>query len=74
MKEENKVWLWANIFEETQKRFPHVNMRKFKVLFHGWTRQNVRRGHFPQHFYDIWKRGWLSKRDADDFRKYIGLA
>ena len=73
MKDDRKVWILATILAETQKRFPHIDLRKFLVLYHGWTQQQGRHGRHKQFFSYAWKRGWLSDKDADDFRKYIGL-
>ena len=35
--------------------------------------QSVRRGRKGSYFTYMWKRGWLSPKDADELRKYIGL-
>ena len=69
-----KVQIKADIFAETVKRFPHIDMYKFEVLYSGWRRQGIRHGRNAQFFSVAWERGWLSTRDADDFRKYIGLS
>ena len=68
-----KVYILAEILPETQARYPHIDLSKFKVLYDGWRAQNVRRGRKGSYFTFMWKRGWLSPRDADDLRKYIGL-
>ena len=68
-----KVDLQLAIFAETQQKFPHINWEKFEVLYHGWTQQGTRHGRNKQFFSVAWKRGWLSQRDADDLRKYIGI-
>ena len=68
-----KVWILADIFAETQQKFPHIDWRKLEILYHGWRQQGIRHGRNYQFFITAWKRGWLATKDADDFRKYIGL-
>lgn len=68
-----KVYILGEIFGDTQKRFPHIDLRKFDVLYHGWRQQGIRKGRNAQFFVVAWQRGWLGERDADDLRKYIGL-
>ena len=68
-----KVWIMADILPETKKRYPHINLKKFEILYHGWRRKCIRHGRNSQFFVYAWKRGWLSRSDAYDFRKYIGL-
>ena len=76
MKEDMKVCL-AAIRREMQERYPYESREKrneaFKILYHGWTQQGTRHGRNKQFFSVAWKRGWLSQRDADDLRKYIGI-
>ena len=76
MKIQNIVYL-AAIRREMQARFRYASRKKrneaFEILYHGWRRQGIRQGRKSQVFTVAWKRGWLSKREADDFRKYIGL-
>ena len=67
------VYILADIFNETQTRFTHVTLNKFLVLYSGWRQQGVRHGRSHQFYSAAWKRGWLVPRDAEDFRKYIGL-
>lgn len=69
----NKVYILAEILGETQKRFPHIDLKKFVILYDGWRAQSVRRGRKGSYFTYMWKRGWLSPKDADELRKYIGL-
>lgn len=68
-----KVYILADILPETQTRYPHIDLRKFKVLYDGWRAQNARLGRKSPYFTFMWNRGWLSPRDADSLRKYIGL-
>ena len=68
-----KVYILADILPETQNRYPHINLRKFKILYDGWRAQNARLGRRSPYFTFMWSRGWLSPRDADSLRKYIGL-
>ena len=68
-----KVYILGDVLPETQRRYPHINLRKFKTLYDGWRQQGMRCGRHGQTFSAMWKRGWLSKRDADDLRNYIGL-
>ncbi len=68
-----KVYILDEILTETQNRFPHIDVKKFEILFHGWRQQGIRHGRNHQFYVIAWRRGWLSKNDADDFRKYIGL-
>ena len=69
----NKVYIMADIFAETQRRFPHIDLKRILILYHGWRQQGIRHGRAAQFYTIAFKRGWLSQRDADDFRKYIGL-
>ena len=69
----NKVYIFADIFSETQRQFPHIDLRKFEILFSGWRQQGIRHGLSYQFYWIAWRRGWLAKKDADDLRKYIGL-
>ena len=68
-----KVWILDEIFPETQARYPHVDLHKFETLYSGWKRQGMRQGRKGSYYSYIWKRGYLSKKDAEDLRKYIGL-
>ena len=70
----NKVYILGEILRETQTRFPHIDLRKFDVLYHGWRQQGIRKGRNAPFYVLAWRRGWLAPKDADDFRKYIGLA
>ena len=76
MKEENHVYL-AAIRRAMQERFQYASREKrncaFAVLYHGWRQKCIRHGRNYQFFAVAWKRGWLSKIDAEDFQKYIGL-
>jgi hypothetical protein len=69
----NKVYLFADIFTETKAKFPHITMKKFEILFNGWRQYCMRRGRNSQYFTVVWQRGWLSPKDADSLREYIGL-
>ena len=74
MKEENKVYILAEILTETLERFPHINLRKFKTLYDGWRAQGMRQKIHSAPFYTTaWRRGYLATKDANDLRKYIGL-
>ena len=68
-----KIWILSDILAETKKRFPHITLNKFDILYHGWRQQGKRHGRNAQFYVIAWKRGWLAPKDADDFRKYIGL-
>ena len=68
-----KVFILADILPETQQRFPHINLNKFITLYDGWRAQCIRHGRNSPFFTVAWKRGWLSQKDAEEFRKYIGL-
>lgn len=70
----HKVYILDDILTETQARFPHITIRSFKTLYDGWRRQGMRHGRDGSTFSVMWKRGWLSTKDADDLRKYIGLS
>lgn len=68
----NKITL-DDIYFRTAKRFEHIDRHKFEILFHGWRQQQIRKGENHQHFSVIWKRGWLSQKDALSLCTYIGL-
>ena len=69
-----KVYILGDILTETQARYPHIDLRKFKTLYDGWRAQGLRQKTHSTTFYtDAWNRGWLSQKDADSLRKYIGL-
>ena len=69
-----KVDIHITIMDETQKRYPHIDWKKFKVLWDGWRAQGLRNKRHSAPFYTVaLRRGWLAPKDADDFRKYIGL-
>ena len=68
-----KIWILADILEETKKHYPWTNIRGMDTLYHGWRRQGIRHGRNSQFYTVAWKRGWLAPKDADDFRMYIGL-
>ena len=75
MKKENKVYILAEILTETQARYPHIDLRKFKTLYDGWRAKGLRqKTHSPFFYSNAWKRGWLAPKDADPLRKYIGLS
>ena len=61
------------ILSEAKKRYPWIDLDGFDVLYHGWRQQGIRHGRNAQFYVIAYKRGWLAKKDADDFRKYIGL-
>jgi len=70
----NKVYLLAEILPETQKRFPHINIKKFKILYDCWRAKGLRnKTHSHTHYTTVWIRGWMSHKDADSLRQYIGL-
>ena len=74
MKKENKVYILADIFAETQARYPHIDLRRMKTLYDGWRTKGLRKKiHSPFFYSEAWKRGWLSGKDADSLREYIGL-
>ena len=76
MKKKNIVCL-AAIRRQLQERFRYESREKrnsaFEILYHGWRQQGIRHGRNYQFYVVAWKRGWLAYKDADDFRKYIGL-
>ena len=70
----SKVYILAEILKETQARYPHIDIRKFKTLYDGWRAQGLRNKTHSTTFYtDAWKRGWLFPKDAISIRKYIGV-
>lgn len=73
MKKKNKVYILDEILPETEARYPHITLSKFKTLYDCWRQQGMRSGRNTQFYTTAWKRGWISKRDAEDLRKYIGL-
>ena len=68
-----KVYILNEIFSETQAKYPHIDIRKFKILYDGWRQQGMRAGRNGQFYSVAWKRGWLAQKDADSLREYIGL-
>ena len=69
-----KVDIQVTIFDETRERYPHITPKKFKVLYDGWRAKGLRlKTHSTTFYTDAWNRGWLSKKDADSLRKYIGV-
>ncbi|MBQ3673591.1 MAG: hypothetical protein II928_03870 [Paludibacteraceae bacterium] len=69
-----KVYILADILPETQTRYPHIDLRRMKTLYDGWRAKGLRQKTHSSFFYSYaWKRGWLSKNDADSLREYIGL-
>ena len=69
-----KVYMLADILPETQARFPHIDLRKFKILWDGWRAQGLRNKTHSAPFYTAaWRRGYLAQKDANELRKYIGL-
>lgn len=71
MNKENKIDLEI-IRTELQKRMDYKNpFKAFKNLFLGWRAQGIRnKKHPPQHYSNIWKRGWLQKEDANSLSNY----
>ena len=70
----DKVYILGEILPETQARYPHIDLRKFKTLYDGWRAQGLRNKLHSGSFYTLgWSRGWLSKKAADSLREYIGL-
>jgi len=69
-----KVYLMTDILPETQKRYPHISLRKFRMLYEGWRAKGLRNKTHSRAFYTYsWNRGWLSENDAISFCEYIGL-
>ena len=70
-----RVDIHVTIFNETKKKYPHIDRQKFKVLWDGWRAEGLRNKHHSAPFYTkAWRRGYLAKEiDADDLRRYIGL-
>ena len=70
----NKVYILADIFSETQAQYPHIDLKKFKILYDGWRQEGLRQKKHPTSYYTAaWKRGWISTADADSLREYIGV-
>ena len=70
----NSVDIQVTIFAETQARYPHIDWRKFKILYDGWRAQGLRNKTHSAPFYTTaWRRGYLAPKDANELRKYIGL-
>ena len=70
----NAVDIQVTIFAETQEKFPHIDWRKFKILYQGWRQQGLRHKTHSTYFYtDAWKRGFLKLSDANSLRQYIGV-
>ncbi len=69
-----KIYILADILPETQTRYPHIDLRKFKVLYDGWRAEGLRNKYRSAPFYTkSWERGWIAPKDAVSLRKYIGL-
>ncbi len=68
----------AAIRRDLQKQYRYESRdarnHNFEVLYHGWRQKGIRHGRSHQFYSVSWKRGWISRRDADDLRKYIGLS
>ena len=70
----DKVDIHNEIFEETKARYPHIDWKKFKVLWDGWRATGLRNKYHSAPFYTTaWRRGYLAPKDANELRKYIGL-
>lgn len=70
----DKVYILAEILTETQARYPHISLKKFKILWDGWRATGLRNRIHSAPFYTIaWRRGYLAPKDANELRKYIGL-
>ena len=73
----DKIVCLAAIRRELQERYQYESREKrnhaFEVLYYGWRRRWSRRGRNSTIFTLAWQRGWISKKDAADFREYIGL-
>ena len=72
----DKIVCLATIRREMQERYRYGSREErnhaFEVLYHGWRWQGIRHGGYSQFYTVAWNRGWLSKKDADSLRKYIG--
>ena len=70
----DKVYILAEILPETQARFPHIDLRKFKTLYDGWRAQGLRQKAHPSSYYtEAWRRGYLARKAANSLRQYIGV-
>ena len=77
MRKENRIYL-AAIRRELQAQYKYESREKrnsaFEVLFHGWRQKGIRHGRLGPYFSVMWKRGWVTQKDARSLRKYIGLS
>ena len=77
MNKEKRVYL-AAIRRELQAQYRYESREKrnwaFEILFHGWRQEGIRHGRKSPFFTVVWKRGWITQKDAGDLRKYIGLS
>ena len=77
MKKENRIYL-AAIRRELQAQYQYESREKrnwaFKTLYLGWKQKGIRHGRNATIFYFMWKRGWVTQKDARSLRKYIGLS
>lgn len=73
MNKENRYDI-VNVFNELCARDPwwrYMYSTKFKTLYDGWRRTELRHQTHTDRFYTIaWNRGWLPKADGQRFRDY----
>ena len=76
MSKEKKICL-AAIRREMQTQYQYESREKrnkiFETLYYGWRQQEKRRGRHSAYLTEIWKRGWVSQKDAEKLREYIGV-
>lgn len=72
MKKENKIDLDV-IRTELQKRMNYKNpFRAFRILYDGWRAEGLRHKYHTAAYYTaVWKRGWLSTKEANMLCDYI---
>ena len=75
-KKEKHIYL-AAIRRDLQAQYHYESREKrnkaFEILFSGWRQKGIRHGRQATYFSVMWKRGWITQKDAIDLRKYIGL-
>ena len=69
-----KVDIQRTLFEETVAHYPWITFKKFKILYDCWRAAGIRKKRHGASFYTFnWRRGYLSEKDANSLRMYIGL-
>ena len=72
MNDEKKVTI-EEIFKGLQLQMgDDYPFHKFQVGYGCWRQKGIRlRKHSAAFYTDAWRRGWMSKTDADDFCNYL---